>query len=235
MIIYYSREFSGGRPESRRLLEKAFAKHLGDPALAGDLVKRIKTGEQGKPYIDGFSPFSVSHTGSLWAVLIADRECGLDIQFTKGCNMQAMADRVYAPEDREVLSEAMKSGGQSVQQGADGSAAADVFFRIWTRREALVKALGDSVVRSDLPPVLRDHVIISGEKEESCESETEQTVWTLADIPAEEEIFPGTDEIDTRAGKLYAAVCIEGSSAIQTCSTDDDRIDPLKNLIWELI
>ncbi len=214
MIIYYNTEFSGGRPESRRLLEKAFAKQLGDPALAGDLIKRIKTGKEGKPYIDGFSFFSVSHTGSIWAVLIDERECGLDIQLERDCNMQAIADRVYAAEDREIL-------GQAIQQ--DGQAK-DVFFRIWTRRETLAKALGDSAIKSDLPAVLGDQIILCGESGESREGG--QRAWIIADIPAEEIIFAGTDRPDK---KLYAAVCIESIDA------DEEADDLPEQLAWEQI
>ena len=214
MIIYYNTEFSGGRPESRRLLEKAFARQLGDPALAGDLIKRIKTGKEGKPYIDGFSFFSVSHTGSIWAVLIDERECGLDIQLGRDCNMQAIADRVYAAEDREILGQAMQQDGQ----------AEDVFFRIWTRREALAKALGESAIKSYLPPVLGDGVILCGESGEYRVGV--RRAWTISDIPAEEIIFAGSDRPDK---KLYAAVCIESIDA------DEEADDLPEQLAWEQI
>lgn len=214
MIIYYNTEFSGGRPESRRLLEKAFARQLGDPALAGDLIKRIKTGKEGKPYIDGFSFFSVSHTGSIWAVLIDERECGLDIQLGRDCNMQSIADRVYASEDRETLGMAMQQDGQ----------AEDVFFRIWTRREALAKALGESAIKSYLPPVLGDGVILCGESGEYRVGV--RRAWTISDIPAEEIIFAGSDRPDK---KLYAAVCIESIDA------DEEADDLPEQLAWEQI
>lgn len=214
MIIYYNTEFSGGRPESRRLLEKAFARQLGDPALAGDLIKRIKTGKEGKPYIDGFSFFSVSHTGSIWAVLIDERECGLDIQLGRDCNMQSIADRVYASEDRETLGMAMQQDGQ----------AEDVFFRIWARREALAKALGESAIKSYLPPVLGDGVILCGESGEYRVGV--RRAWTISDIPAEEIIFAGSDRPDK---KLYAAVCIESIDA------DEEADDLPEQLAWEQI
>lgn len=191
MIIYYSTEFSGGRPESRRLLEKAFARQLGDPALAGDLIKRIKTGEQGKPYIDGFSFFSVSHTGSLWAVLIDERECGLDIQLGRNCNMQAIADRVYASGDRAALGAAAATGAEDEEY--------DLFFRIWTRREAFAKALGESAVKSDLPAVLPDRVEFTGQG-------GKVSAYLISDIPAEEAVFSASDRPEE---KLYAAVCME--------------------------
>lgn len=206
MIIYFKREFGGGRPESRRLLGEAFAKHTGDPALAGELISKLKTGDQGKPYIDGFCHFSVSHTGSIWAVLIGDTECGLDIQFGRDCNMQAIADRVYAADDRAKLDAA-------IEHDACGSVG-DLFFRIWTRREALAKALGGSAIKSDLPPVLADRV--------SCGTR----VWRITDLPAEKELFSGRDKAEE---KLYAALCFEEGSG------NDGNNSPADHLLWEEI
>ena len=177
MIIYYTDKYSGGREESHRLLEKALAAHTGDEERAKTLTGALKKGEHGKPYIEGFSCFSISHTGSIWAVLIADCECGLDIQLGRKCNYRAIAERWFAPEDA-----AAELFGQ---HEAD---AADEFFRIWTRREALTKALGGTVYDPDLPAVLSGHAEINGK----C--------YSIADIklPAESQI--------------YAAVCVEGRS-----------------------
>ena len=206
MIIYFNREFGGGRPESRRLLEEAFARYTGDMALAGELISKLKTGDQGKPYIDGFCHFSVSHTGCIWAVLIGESECGLDIQLGRGCNMQAIADRVYAEEDRAKLDAAF-------EREVCGTAE-DLFFRIWTRREALAKALGGSAIKSDLPPVLGDRVSFG------------TRAWRIADIPAEKEIFSGRDIAEE---KLYAALCFEDGS------WNDDDNGPADHLLWEEI
>ena len=60
MIIYYTDNFTGGREESRRLLEKALAVHTGDEKQAKKLTGALKKGEHGKPYIEGFSCFSIS-------------------------------------------------------------------------------------------------------------------------------------------------------------------------------
>ena len=181
MIIYYTDKYTGSRKESRRLLERSLGVHTGDEELAKTLIGALKKGEHGKPYIDGFSCFSISHTGSFWAVLIADRECGLDIQAGRKCDMRAIAKRWFAPEDAEAIS-------------ADSESAADEFFCVWTRREALAKALGGTVYDTDLPAVLPGEADISGRH------------YKLADIA-----FPGSCSRDTV--QIYAAVCIEGNSS----------------------
>ena len=54
MIIYYTENFMGGRAESRRLLRKSIAEYTGDAKKAEELVSGLQTGENSKPYIEGF-------------------------------------------------------------------------------------------------------------------------------------------------------------------------------------
>ena len=61
----------------------------------------------------------------------------------------------------------------------------EVFFRIWTRREALIKALGLSVASEGLPSVLRDCV------------QAGDTGYFIRDIRMPE------------APDLYAAICTD--------------------------
>lgn len=175
MIVYYTDGFAGGREESHRLLEKAFAVYTGDGEQAKALIGSLKKGEHGKPYIDGFCCFSISHTGSIWAVLIAEQECGFDIQLGRKCDIKAIAERWFAPEDAE------KAMMAAAERPADASV---TFFKIWTRREALTKALGKTVYDPDLPAVSGDTVRINGEQ------------FILRDIR-----IPEMPEV-------YAAVCI---------------------------
>lgn len=168
MIIYYSHSYNNGKDESRRLLEKAVEKYLltgragayaaGEAAAESARLVSSKqtTGEYGKPYIPGFAPFSVSHSGCTWAVLIADQavvtedfgtaqgrktSCGLDIQYPRKVDALSVMKRFFAPED---------------------AAHAGEFFRMWTRREALIKAAGTSVAGSDVPAVSEDEVRYGG-------------------------------------------------------------------------
>ena len=146
MIIYYTDKYAGGREESHRLLGEAIAVHTGDKAQAEKLTAALKKGENGKPYIEGFSCFSISHTGNIWAVLVADRECGLDVQYEKNCNIRSISERFFNPLD------------------VAGIADSDDFFRIWARREALAKAIGGTVYDTDMPPASCENASINGKQ-----------------------------------------------------------------------
>ena len=192
MVIYYTHSYGNRKGESHRLLQLAIARYLTENGYRGDaaetesaaLTASLRTeGEYGKPVIPGFAPFSISHSNDTWAVLIAEagdgaERCGLDIQYRRNTAAVSVAKRFYAPEDAEMVSEAMAGGGEG--------AAEDVFFRLWARREALVKAAGGSVAGTDFPAVNGDAAVFR------------DTEYILADVK-----IPGTG--------LYAAVCSDGT------------------------
>ena len=177
MIIYYTADFSGGRDESHRLLAEAMKEYTGDSRRTEQLAGSICIGRNGKPYIDGFDFFSISHSENVWAVLFCERECGLDIQLAKKCKAPSIAGRFYHPDDAAAL-EALWS--EDEQKGDDG------FFRLWARREALVKAAGSSVAGSDIPSVLEDSAVYEG------------ALYSIRDIVIPD--MPG----------LYAALAVRG-------------------------
>ena len=191
MVIYYTHSYGNNRGESHRLLQLAIARYLTENGYRGDaaetesaaLTASLRTeGEYGKPVIPGFAPFSVSHSNNTWAVLIAEagdgaERCGLDVQYRRKTEAASVAKRFYAAEDADLVCAA-------VTAGAD--AAEDVFFRLWTRREALVKAAGGSVAGTDFPAVNGDAAVFR------------DTEYILADVK-----IPGTG--------LYAAVCSDGT------------------------
>ncbi len=186
MIIYYTDKYKGGREASHGLLREALTEYTGDSERAGQLVCAMKKGEHGKPYIDGFSCFSISHTGGIWAVLITDRECGLDIQLGRDCDAASIARRWFAPADAQRIEDLYEENEE---------AASAEFFRIWTKREALVKAMGSSVYETDLPPV------------SSGEAEADGRNYIMKNIA-----FPG-GACSGEGKDLFAAVCMEGSGA----------------------
>ena len=73
---------------------------------------------------------------------------------------------------------------------ADSGNADDVFFRIWTRREALTKALGGTVYDTDLPAVSGEYVMINDNR------------YIIHDVQ-----LPSMPEI-------YSAVCIYNTDSI---------------------
>lgn len=182
MIIYHNDRFSGGREESRRLLGEAFTAYTGDAERAQALLEALRKGEHGKPYAEGFSCFSVSHTGNIWAVLICGRECGLDIQLGRDADVRALSERWFSPEDAAYIADA-----------AEEKERKDRFFRVWTRREALVKALGGSVYETELPAVSGDKAAVEGR------------TYSVAEIS-----LPGTIALPEEDSRLYTAVCLEG-------------------------
>lgn len=153
MIIYYYDAYSGKRGESHSLLEKAIACYTGDAAGAEALVADIRKGKQGKPYIDGFECFSISHSENVWAVLIADAECGLDVQFERKIFKKEIASRWFDRADADIIEAALSEGEAKGQES---------FFRIWTRREALAKAQGGSAFDSGLPSAAADRAVLNG-------------------------------------------------------------------------
>ena len=163
MVIFYTDRYGGNIGESHSLLQTALEAYLrlmrkseqaGCSEEAASLAASVETtGNFGKPVIPGFAPFSISHSGNTWAVLI-DREaesCGLDIQYPRKVEASALAGRFFAPEEQALLS---SISGDTEQNAA--------FFRIWTRREALVKAAGTSVAGTDIPPVTEEEAHYEG-------------------------------------------------------------------------
>ena len=191
MIIYYTHKYGSRKGESHRLLQQAISRFLTEKGYgeapaeneSRELVSGLETsGEFGKPCIAGFAPFSISHSSNTWAVLISGPgdetgACGLDIQYRRKTEAVSVAERFYAAEDAVLVSAAMADGG--------ADAAEDVFFRLWTRREALVKAAGVSVAGTDIPAVNRDAAVFR------------DTEYSIADVR-----IPGDG--------LYAAVCTSG-------------------------
>ncbi len=193
MVIYYTHSFTNTKGESHQLLGKAIAAYLkafencaDAESEAARMTANLATcGEFGKPYICGFAPFSISHSEGTWAVLISepDVNCGLDIQYERRADAISIAKRFYAPEDAAAV-----EGLSNKTDGAEAEsnpAAESEFFRLWARREALVKAIGTSVTESALPAVSSDITEYQGK------------VYIIQDvtIPA--------------SGNLHAAVCYE--------------------------
>jgi len=92
--------------------------------------------ENGKPFLEGRElNFNVSHSRDRMLIAVtAGRAVGVDIEFRRdGVPMESIAERWFAPEEREFL------------QGLKNPRTA--FFDIWAKKEAYVKALGQGIFR----------------------------------------------------------------------------------------
>lgn len=87
--------------------------------------------QSGKPVFPGEnSPyFNISHSGGYVVLVFGERPLGVDIESVKGTNLK-VAKRFFRQEEYEDL--AKKTGAEQ----------ADAFCRMWTGKEAVIKAHG---------------------------------------------------------------------------------------------
>lgn len=90
-----------------------------------DMTDDFLYDECGKPYIPDGAPFSISHSGNYVAVMVG--EGGIDIQQVKNVS-DGVIKRTLSNAETEFLSSAEDK--------------TDAFFKIWTLKEAVAKAVG---------------------------------------------------------------------------------------------
>ena len=88
----------------------------------------LRTGEYGKPYLDGGPEFSISHAGPYAAVAVSESPVGVDVEGPR-CTLK-IAERRFAPAEYAAAA-ALK-----------GDAQREYLQRLWVAKEAFVKALG---------------------------------------------------------------------------------------------
>jgi len=105
-------------------------------ALSPSPVPEIIFGEQGKPAFVDAHPywFNLSHSGDDIALLLSDEgEVGCDIEVIRPRdNWQALANAVFSVAEHDELEREAPEAKLSA------------FWRIWTRKEAIVKQRGGS-------------------------------------------------------------------------------------------
>jgi len=101
---------------------------------------RFQIGANGKPILAGDSAihFNVTHSGNFALVAIATRRVGIDIEVLREVsNMDGLVERFFGHEEKvayRTLVEPQRSQG---------------FFRAWTCKEALMKAVGTGLQHVD--------------------------------------------------------------------------------------
>lgn len=129
------RRFTVARGALRRILSH----YLNDPPDA----HTFETGPHGKPSLppppmaEGRHPlrFNVSHTNDIAVIAVAwHRELGIDIECVdRKVEMENLSKRFFSPTEAEAVLQ------------AEAARRRDVFFRIWTTKEAYIKARGDGL------------------------------------------------------------------------------------------
>ena len=104
--------------------------------------KSVSRTSRGKPYIDGATPFSLSHSGTLAVLAVSPCPVGVDVE-TIAPVRDGMPRRVLTEEEQLWLEAHPEDG----------------FFRLWTRKEAALKCLGGGIDRA-----LRSFSVLPGER-----------------------------------------------------------------------
>ena len=101
--------------------------------LGAPVPVRYTYGIKGKPYLQNKrnSPevfFNLSHSGDYVVCAVSEKEVGVDIQKMRAEGIEKLADRFFSVEERRIL------------QGRQ-----DLFYRLWTRKEAYGKLTGEGI------------------------------------------------------------------------------------------
>ena len=206
MYLLYTNEYKRNSAHSRELLARSIRKLIESDssidiapelaALTGEELRRyiadnIEFNKNGKPHIAGIPDYSISHSENTWAIIFSDAPCGLDIQYNKKAKLEKIAVKLYQEDEQES---ANKLG-------------IDEFFRIWSRREALIKAAGSSVF-FDAPSTMWGSVSYEG------------YLWRIYDVSLGAEICSAdnaeticSDKQCKREGLPHVAVAVRDDSA----------------------
>jgi 4'-phosphopantetheinyl transferase len=92
----------------------------------------IKKNKFGKPFIEGDIKFNISHSANIAAAAFSEHEIGLDVEcVTLEKNYADIAERFFTIEEYNYIN--------------NNTDPEDIFFYIWTRKEALFKARGTGI------------------------------------------------------------------------------------------
>lgn len=161
--------------------------------MAPEAIRFVK-GERGKLHLDASFrrtglEFNVSHSGDMALVALSrERRLGVDVeQIRPTIALDEIRQRLFSSVEQEEV-------------GALPEAARiDGFFACWTRKEAVIKALGGSIAEFAREVVVTAHPHEPARLRRMPSTESRADLWQLQDLPV---------------GEGYAAaLCYEGRSA----------------------
>ena len=132
VIRYRSRDAAERYVVTRALVRLVLARELGDHRSANDV--ELSRTDAGKPIVSGGVHFSISHSGDL-ILLAVSRQCdvGVDVERQRDvARVSQLSDRWLTPAER----------ADAARRIAEGASASEAFLRVWTLKEARLKALG---------------------------------------------------------------------------------------------
>ena len=142
-----------------------------------DLYEQIKYGAYGKPYLEDVPfYFNLSHSGEYVICAYDDRPIGADIQLKKG-TIPSRLNKIYSELEMKRYSILNKKEQK------------DFFYRIWTRKESLLKCDGRGL-RIPLYEisVINNNIILEGKVIYSMDLDILQPQYSIS-LSSEKEIL----------------------------------------------
>jgi len=133
--------YRNGAAAGRYVITRSLVRSvLGDHLSLPPSEVQISQTDFGKPVVAGALHFNVSHSGDLVLLaLSADRAVGIDVERCRG------VERVSALVARWLTSAEQQDVARRVDGGADLS---EAFLRVWSLKEARLKALGVGIANA---------------------------------------------------------------------------------------
>ncbi len=178
---------------ARYVLAHGFLRQLLGRYLDADAGKIVfDFNAYGKPSVAGIE-FNLSHSGALAAVAISTGAlAGIDIEEIRPLpDLPGLVSRFFAVSERDAVYSSPRNQRETI------------FFTHWTRKEALVKALGRGL---SIPPESFDTTLDSGQGLLSCQA-APGTAWWLSDLPAMVG-YAGAVAIERCTPKLFYWRCV---------------------------
>ncbi|MCH5344806.1 MAG: 4'-phosphopantetheinyl transferase superfamily protein [Acetatifactor sp.] len=129
-----------GKPVAFALERYTLSELLSKPGVP--IPVRYTYGTKGKPYLQARENlpemfFNLSHSGDYVICAVSEREVGADIQKMQMQGTERLANRFFSEEERKLL------------QSCDSSEhRLEIFYRLWTRKEAYGKLTGEGITAS---------------------------------------------------------------------------------------
>jgi 4'-phosphopantetheinyl transferase len=154
---------------SRTALRDLLARYVG----AAPATLRFTAGPHGKPMLvpgstDSPPGFNVAHSGRVILLAFSACDVGIDVeQLRNDVEMEELARRFFAPEEVAAV------------HATPGARRVETFFRIWTRKEAFLKAQGAGL---SAPLDTFSTTTRAGEPRAEVDGEIEGARWYLRDL-----------------------------------------------------
>lgn len=125
-ILQYKKQSDVNRLAAGKYLLKRLLDDLG---FREEVFSSYEIDEMGKPFIKGFHPFNITHSGRVvaCAVLPQEGKIGIDVEKIREIEVTKFDKQFSPPEMMRIL-----AGKDSMQ----------TFFEFWTMKEAVMKADG---------------------------------------------------------------------------------------------